>query len=166
MTIRERWWAWKDRRMTRQIEQGALAADRFVLYISVYGRRKPIRFVPREDEAEVFFRQFVIPWAFGTGVVFSHQGPYASPGSPPAVVAPHIEILRHRDIVAVEIIAPDTNYRERLDQILKRLVAETRAQNEAEQLAQQAAHFTRTFQATVEAHKALERGDQDQKGTG
>jgi hypothetical protein len=167
MTIRERYWAWVNRRQAAQIERGALAADRFVLYISVYGRRLPIRFVPREDEAPAFFGQFVIPWAFGTGGVFSHQGPYHSPGSPVADRAPHIEVLRHRDIIAVEIIAPDDAYRDRLDQVLKRLVGETRAAMEAEQVAQQVAHFTRTMQATVEAHRALERrGDQDPKGTG
>ena len=166
MTIRERWWAWKDRRRRRQTERGAMAAGRFVLYINVYGRRTPVCFVPREDEAALFFRQFVIPWAFGSGGVFSHQGPWASPGGPPVIVRPHIEVLRHRDIIAVEMVCPDDAYRERLDRVFHAEVAAERARQEAEQVAQQAAQFTRMFQATVEAHKTLERGDQDPKGSG
>ena len=166
MTIRERWWARKDRRRRRQTEQGALAAGRFVLYVSVYGRRTPVCFVPREDEAALFFRQFVIPWTFGSIGVFSPPGPWASPGGPRASRAPHIEVLRHRDIVAVEILAPDDAYRERLDRVLHAEVAAERARQEGERVAEQAAHFTRTVQASVEAHKSLERGDQDPKGSG
>jgi hypothetical protein len=166
MTIQERWWAWKDRRRRAQTEAGALAAGRFVLYISIYGRRTPICFVPREDEAATFLRQFVIPWAFGSGGVFSHQGPWVSPGGPRAVRAPHIEVLRHRDILGVEMLAPDDAYRERLDRILHLGVAEERARQEAEQVVAQAGHFTRTMQAMVEAHRAVERGDQDPKGSG
>jgi hypothetical protein len=89
-----------------------------------------------------------------------------SPGGPVPVRGPHIEVLRHRDITAVEILTPDDAYRERLDQILHTLVAEERARQEAEAVAQQAAHFTRTVQASVEAHKRLERGDEDPKGQG
>lgn len=164
MTLRERYWTWVDRRRRKQIEQGALADGRFVLYIGMYGRPAPICFVPREEEAPTFFRQFVIPWTFGSGGVFSHHGPWASPGGPTPVRRSVVEVLRHRDIVAVQIITPDEAYRERLDRVLHVVIGEERARMEGERLAEQAGHFARTVQATVDAHKRL--GDQDPKGSG
>lgn len=165
MKILEWWWGWRDRRRRAEIETGAFAAGRFVMYFWFYGVPAPTCFVPTAEEAEGFFRAYLVPWVRGELGTFHDNGPYQSPGRRrPDRRMPFLRYQRGSQICTIEIRAPDMAYRDRLEEASRAVFTEFEQRAEAQRTAQQAAHFTLTVAAMRDAHREIERGGQDPKG--
>jgi hypothetical protein len=149
-------WEREDARRRELLERTAFADGRFVMYISVAGRQAPICFLPREDEAPIFFTNYLIPWMRGELKWLSHSDWGGLPGAPTISRAPFLEVLRGYDVHRIVVMAPNEEYRSRLDTVIADLCKNADAKAEANRLAERSAAYSMMVASMKDAHRAIE----------
>lgn len=114
------WWRIERRRRDR-LTAAAFKEGRFVLRLHLRHQTSLEAFTPGEDEAQVFFKHYVLPVIFQTPRTLSSSSWSGLPGITPVIS--RLKLFRTCDVTLVEILAPDNAYRDRLEDVLNEMIA-------------------------------------------
>ena len=110
-------------RIRQRITEAAFKQGRFVLRLHLRHHPTLEVFTPLEEEAREFFRRYVVPVLFYMPKTLSSTSWSGLSGVTPPVS--RITIFLAGDVTRIEVFAPDNAYRDRLDQVIADVVAET-----------------------------------------